>query len=139
MLKLRFPVLLGLVLIGNALTARASHRPRPLTTAETEARNETPEPGLSGQVRKAHRITRLLAQALALSADQQHAVEAFTAAERRALALAPTAADAGEAQRAYRLAVHHVLDARQLTSYEELCRRLAGTAQALDGSELAVR
>jgi hypothetical protein len=138
MLKLRLLALLGLVLIGNTLAAHARHA-RPLTTTETEARNETFEPSLSGQLREARRITRFLAKALTLSADQLRAVETLTAAERQALALAPTVAEADRAQRAYRLAVHQVLDARQLSAYVALCQRLAGTAGALDGTGLATR
>ncbi|MDO7847969.1 hypothetical protein Q5H92_16505 [Hymenobacter sp. M29] len=139
MLKLRRIALLWFLLIGSTLAAQAARRPRPLTTPETEARNEVFEPSLSGQVREARRITHFLADVLTLSREQLQAVESFTRAERWALALAATAGQAAQAQREYRLAVYHVLDTRQLSTYQALCQRLAGTAQALDGTELAIR
>jgi len=139
MLKSRRTALLLSLLIGSSLSAYASHRPKPLTTAETEARNEVLTPSLSRQLREARRITHFLAEALSLNETQRLAVEACTAAERQALALAATPADAAQARRAYYLAVHQMLDARQLSAYEDLRQRLAGTAQALDGAGLAIR
>ncbi|MBF9143072.1 hypothetical protein [Hymenobacter properus] len=139
MLKLRPFAWLMFLLVGSALEAHASPRPKPLTTAETEARNEALVPSLSAQLREARRIARFLTDALSLTEAQRLAVEATTAAERQVLALVATPADAAEARRAYRSAVHGVLDARQLTAYEDLCQRLAGTAQALDGTGLAIR
>ncbi|MDO7850789.1 hypothetical protein [Hymenobacter convexus] len=139
MLKLRRPALLWFLLIGSTLGAQAARRPRPLTAAETEARNEILEPSLTRQTRESQRIAQFLAEALTLNSAQLHAVESFTRAERQALALAATTEQAAQAQREYRLAVHRVLDTGQLSTYVALCQRLAGTAQALDGTELAVR
>ena len=139
MLNLRPIVLLWFLLTGSLLDAQASRRPRPLTAAEAEARNETSEPSLTVQMREAQRITHLLIDTLALTPAQRHAVESCTRAERQALALVATAEQAAQARHAYRQAMHHVLDARQLAAYVALCQRLAGTAQALDGTGLAVR
>lgn len=132
-------VLLGLLLSASALAAHAAHRPTARTAAETEARNEVAVPSLTAQAHAALRISSFLANVLALSTVQLQAVEAFTKAERLALLLAATADDVTQARHDYRLAVHRVLDARQLTAYVALCQQLAGTAQALDGTELAQR
>ena len=139
MLKLRRSVLIWFLLIGSTLVVQARRHPRALTAAETEARNENMAPGLSGQGREARRIAQLLADALTLTRAQRRAVEACTRAERLALALAATPEQAGQDRAEYRLAVGRVLDARQLAAYTALCQRLAGTAQALDGTELAAR
>ena len=132
-------LLLLLALAFGVSAAQAASRPKALTAAQTEARNETAVPGFSGQVREARRITNFLVDALVLSNAQQHAVQAYTVAERAALSLAVTEADFTQAQHEYLLAVHRVLAASQQKVYSALCQQLAGTALPLDGKELAVR
>ncbi|HEX8330228.1 MAG TPA: hypothetical protein VF629_22045 [Hymenobacter sp.] len=119
--------------------AQAKFRPKPQTTAATEARNEAAAPSFSAQVRQAHRIASFLADALVLNNAQQHAVEAYTLAECQALVLAATPADAAAAQQAYRQAVRRVLATSQLQTYAALRLRLTDTALPLDGTEVATR
>ena len=130
--------LLPLLVLGGTNCWATSH-PRPRTVAETEARNETGVPGFAGQVREARRITTFLLDALVLSHAQHQALEARTVAERAALALAATEAEATQVQRQYQLAVLKVLTTSQLRVYMELSRQLAGTLLPLDGTELASR
>lgn len=119
--------------------AQAKTRPKVLTTADTEARNENAAPSFAGQVHEAHRIAEFLVDALVLNNIQKHAVEAYTITHREALALAVTAADVDKAQQEYLLAVRRVLATSQLTSYAVLRQQLNGTMLSLDGSELASR
>ncbi|MDB5235605.1 MAG: hypothetical protein JWR44_2598 [Hymenobacter sp.] len=132
-------LLLTLVLVFGASGAQAAARPKALTAAKSEARNETAAPSFSGQVHEARRITYFLVDALVLNNAQSHAVQAYTLAEHAALALAISDADATQAQREYLLAVHRVLSASQHKIYSVLCEQLAGTMLPLDGRELAVR
>ncbi|UOQ98160.1 hypothetical protein MUN81_01395 [Hymenobacter sp. 5317J-9] len=107
--------------------------------AQTEARNETAVPGLAQQARAAGRITAFLADALVLNPAQRHALALSTQAQRAALLLALTCEDVALARQEYRQSVGCLLDARQLQAYVALCQQLAGTPQALDGTELALR
>ena len=79
-----------------------------------EARGEVAEPGFSGQLREARRISAQLATALHLTPGQQQAIEPLLAAERRAQALAFTATDADLAQQHCFKALGLVLSASQL-------------------------
>ena len=138
MALVRLQLIAGLLVAGISL-AQASGRPKPLTTTETEARNETATPSFSGPLSEARRITDFLSDALVLNNIQQHAVTAYTVAERQALALAVTEADAALAQQEYLLAVRRVLGSSQLQSYTVLRQQFSGTMLPLDGQELAAR
>lgn len=135
-------VLFFLIMLGS-VTARAGIWPRAkaVTAAATEARNETAEPGFSRHVREARRVTTFLADALLLTTTQRHAVARCTVAQRQALALAATDADAARVQYEYLMTLRQVLGLSQLRTYTALCQQLAGTMLPLSGTEkeLAVR
>ena len=131
--------LLAVLLIFGGSETWAKPRPKPCTIAETEARNETGAPGLSGQVRQARRVTAFLLDALVLSHAQLRGLDACTVAERAALALAVTDADVVQARAQYRLAVLRLLSVSQLQSYVALRQQLTGTMLPLDGTGLALR
>lgn len=132
------PLLALLLLVSGVSMAQGPARPKRLSAAALEARNEIPAPSFSGQVREAQRIAYFLTDALLLSYAQSHAVASSTATEREALALAVTATDTVQVQQQYRRAVRRVLTTRQLQAYVVLCRQLAGTVLPLDGAELAI-
>ena len=139
MSSIRNLLVLVVVLIFVGTKSRAQSYPESPTTAETEARNETEAPSLSGQVREARRITSFLLDALVLSNVQLQALQACTIAEHAALALALTDADKVQAKWQYQLAVRRVLAPSQLRIYTMLYQQLVGTMLPLDGTELAVR
>ncbi|WP_460617899.1 hypothetical protein [Hymenobacter ruber] len=132
---------LGLLLMGwmTAAGARAADHPKPLTTAQAEARNEMATPSFSGQLYEARRVSSFLADALVLNNAQQHAVQAYTTAKFQALSLAVTAADTSEALQQYRQAVRRVLAPSQRDAYAVLCQHQTETLLPLDSSELALR
>lgn len=133
--------ILGLLLLGwvSISGARAAGHPKPLTTAQAEARNETATPSFSGQLYEAHRVSGFLVDALVLNHRQQRAVLAYTAAKFQALALAATAAHTAEAQQQYRQAVRGVLTPSQRNAYAVLCQQLTDTLLPLDGCKLALQ
>ncbi|WP_201977672.1 hypothetical protein [Hymenobacter rubidus] len=138
---MRFKQIVGplAVLLASSTFAGAHHRPKALTAAEDEARNETAAPSFAPQVREAGRIAAYLSDALVLSNVQRHAVACYTLAERTALALAATTATATLVRHEYLLAIHSVLTASQHNTYAVLRQQLNGTAFSLDGTELALR
>lgn len=142
MKKNHIVVLFSLVMLSS-IPVRASIWPRTkaVTAAAAEARNETAAPGFSRHVRDARRVTTFLADALLLTTAQRHAVARYTVAQRQALALAATDADAVQAQYEYLMALRQVLGLHQLRAYTMLCQQLAGTMLPLNGTEgeLAVR
>ncbi|MBD2723452.1 MULTISPECIES: hypothetical protein [Hymenobacter] len=107
--------------------------------AQCEARNETAAPGLAPQARETSRITAFLADTLALSPTQRHALALCTQTQREALLLALTCDDVARTRQEYHQALRLLLDAQQLQAYVALCQQLAGTPLALDGTELARR
>ncbi|WP_460611259.1 hypothetical protein [Hymenobacter terrigena] len=123
----------------NIAGARAAGHPKPLTMAQSEARNEAPTPGFSGQLYEARRISSFLADALVLNNAQQHAVQAYSIAKFEALSLAVTAADIAEALQQYRQAVRRVLAPSQRDAYAVLCQHQTDTLLPLDSNELALR
>ena len=127
------------LLLARVGAAQASHGTKPLTAAQQEARNEAAAPSFSAQVHESERITAFLADALMLNNLQQHAVQAYTLAEHKALLLAATSTDMVQAQQEYHAAIQRLLAASQLESYAVLCRRHTGTMLPLDAVELAVR
>lgn len=130
---------LSLPFVALAFTAQAAHGPKPLTIAQSEARNEAAAPSFSAQMHESERITSFLADALMLNNLQQHAVHSYTLAKHKALLLAVTAADITQAQDEYHAAIQRVLATSQLVSYATLCRRQNGTMLPLDAIEIASR
>ena len=124
--------------LGSYLAEAGAH-PKAPTTRVTEARNEAPTPSFPGQIEEARRVASFLADALVLNNAQQHALTAYTIAEREALALAATAAAASQAQQEYLLAVRRVLATSQWQVYGALRQQYADTLLPLDGPELALR
>ncbi len=135
MVSLR-PLFILLFLAHGLSIAQAQERPRYPTTAQAEAHNEAAAPSFSSQLHQAHRVANYLGDVLQLNYAQWHALTAYTAAERVALALAATPEDAQAAQRQYLLAVRRVLAASQMEAYVALRQQLAGTLLPLDGAEL---
>lgn len=128
-----------LLLAVSISAAQAKRRPKAPSAAATEAQNEAEAPSFSAQVREARFLAAFLADALVLTHAQQHAVEAHTLTERKALALAATAADAAAARQQYQAAVRRVLATSQMQAYTALRQRLADTVLPLDGTEIAAR
>jgi hypothetical protein len=126
-------------LLARVCTAQARHGHKPLTAAQQEARNEAAAPSFSAQVHESERITTFLADALMLNNLQQHAVQAYTLTEHKALLLAVNPTDVAQAQQEYHAAIRRLLVTSQLESYVVLCRRHTGTMLPLDAVELAVR
>lgn len=124
---------------GSVLGAQAGNGSKPQTVAQSEARNEASAPSFSQQVQAAQRITYFLTDALLLSNAQQHAVQTYTVAQRKALLLAVTPAHIAEAGREYQESVRRVLATSQLSTYVALRKQLDGTVFPLDAVELAVR
>ena len=109
---------------------------RPMA-AQAEAHNETAAPSYSRHVHDVQRITAYLTDVLRLSTAQQLALQSCTVAERAALLLAATDADAQAAQAHYLAAVRRVLATSQLRTYVLLRQQLEGTVLPLDGLGLA--
>lgn len=120
-------------------TSQAKGRPKPMTTAQAEARNEAAAPSFSGRIRDAHRVTNYLGDALQLDYAQWHALTACTVMERETLALALTHADTLSAERQYLELVRRALATSQMETYVLLRQQLAGTLLPLDGTEVALR
>ncbi|MDB5266979.1 MAG: hypothetical protein JWP58_19 [Hymenobacter sp.] len=119
--------------------AHAAGHPKPLTTAQAEARNEKAAPAFSGQLYEARRVSNFLADALVLTNAQQHAVQAYTVAKFEALSLAVIAADTAEALQQYRQAVRRMLAPSQRDTYAVLCQHQTDTLLPLDSSVLVLR
>lgn len=136
-MKLRYQLIALLSLSGVAV--QAGTPPRALRADAVDARNEAATPGFAGPLRESARLATLLGDALLLSRAQQRAVQACLLAEREALVLAATPADAAQAHKRYLAAVRQVLATSQLHAYHALSQQLAGTAFPLDGAEVAVR
>jgi len=112
--------LLGVLLVCAPWAVQAKFFSPPSRTAKTEARNEASAPSFSGAAAQAHRATQALAAALALSTAQQQAVETCLLTERKAQALANTAAAAAEAHHLSVQALHQVFTLAQRETYAAL-------------------